>query len=80
LPFKALELGSKIVNSDGSTNMDNDEDKNEIKRDFDLFSKESKSLENKCKRTLLIPKDFNAQLSERSMIDACNMNENGGFV
>ena len=79
--FKALELGSNNMNKRSSNINEEDATFDTMKRDFDLFSSESKSLENKCKRTLSIPKDFGTQISERlMMINACNTNENGGVV
>jgi arginyl-tRNA synthetase len=82
--FKALELGSNNMNKRSSSSNIDEEDAtyDVIKIDFDLFSSESKSLENnKFKSTLSTPKDFGLQISGRlMMIDACNINENSGVV
>ena len=72
--LKTLELGSEVHTLDR-------ERSEKRKEDFDLFNNAAKKLERKCSRNVVIPKNFGSLLSERlMMIDACQLNENGGFV
>jgi hypothetical protein len=48
---------------------------------FNIYNSESKRLEKKTSRFVSFSDDFGDQLSNRlMMIDACSINENGGFV
>jgi hypothetical protein len=65
--LKCLELGAK---------------KDEMSRErYLLYTKKSAHLEQKCRRSLLIPSNFGTRISEQLMlIGSCNRNENGGFI
>ena len=76
--FKALELGSAVNRNENA-----DAERNTEKRmgEFELYNSEAKRLERKCSHTISFPNDFEMRLSEKlMMLDACNKNENGGYV
>ena len=69
--FKSLQLKSKF-DKEGDL---------EAKRQLDEYSKECEKLEKACQRSILIPSDVASLFSERlMMVEACNQNENGGYV
>ena len=72
ISIKAVELRAKIESGSYST-----EDEEDVKK----FSEELRKLENRKSKGLVLPHDFGHRLSEKLMImNACNVNENGGIV
>ena len=71
--MKAMAYYSKVNNGTAS---------DEEKKKYEMLSKAAKSFENKCSKSKFeIPPDFHIRLSEKLLsINACNCNENGGFV